>query len=89
MFHGVSNTLKGTFLESQLKELYEGSKRAKEDIAKAISDYSEIPLKEIEKLMIDGGVILTADQAKDKKLISDIIEPAIPSDTDIVSIGNN
>lgn len=90
MFHGIAVPLQtASYLESQLKELYEGSIRSKENIARAISTYSNTALKDIEKLMIDGGVILTAEQAKDKGFISNIEEPSIPSDADIVSIGNS
>lgn len=88
MFHGISTTLNGVFLESQLKELYEGAKRSKEDIAKAISKYSGIPLMDIEKLMVDGGVILTAERAKSLKFISNIAEPAIPQGADVANISN-
>lgn len=89
MFHGITNQLpSANYLESQLKELYEGSVRAKGDVAKAISTYSGILLKDIEDLMIDGGMILTAEQAKTKGLISSIAEPVIPTNADIISIGN-
>ena len=89
MFHGVSMNLNtGSFLEQQLKEIYESSKRMKSDIAKAISTYSGVSLSEIEALMIDGGVILSAEQAKGKGLIINIVEPNIPQNTDISSVGN-
>lgn len=89
MFHGIFMTLQSAnYLESQLKELYDGSVRSKNDIAKAISTYSGILLKDIESWMIDGGVILTAEQAKTKGFISNIVEPAIPANADIINIGN-
>lgn len=89
MFHGVSMNLSaGSLLEQQLKEIYENSKRMKSDIAKAISTYSGISLSEVETLMIDGGVILSAEQAKGKGFISNIIEPNIPQNADISSVGN-
>jgi len=89
MFHGITTTLQTpNYLESQLKELYEGSKRSKENIAKAISEYSGIPLKEIEALMVDGGSILTAEEAKAKNFISTIVEPAIPPGADVTAISN-
>ncbi len=89
MFHGIATSLQAAnYLESQLKEFYEGSMRSKENIAKAISTYSGILLNDIESLMIDGGKILTAEQAKAKGFISSIAEPVIPPDADIISIGN-
>lgn len=89
MFHGITLTLlSANYLESQLKELYDGSIRSKKDIAKAISTYSGILLKDIESWMIDGGIILTAEEAKANGFISSIAEPAIPSNADIISIGN-
>jgi len=89
MFHGITMTLPAAnYLESQLKELHDGSVRSKEDIAKAISTYSGILLKDIESLMIDGGMILTAEQAKAKGFISSIAEPKIPAGADIINIGN-
>ena len=89
MFHGVSMNLeKSTLIESQLKELYDGAKRLKEDIAKAVSAYTGIKLAEIEALMIDGGKMLTAEEAKAKGFISSIAEPAIPANADIIGISN-
>ncbi|MCK9603417.1 MAG: ATP-dependent Clp protease proteolytic subunit [Candidatus Omnitrophica bacterium] len=89
MFHGITMTLPAAnYLESQLKEIYDGTVRSKKDIARAISTYSGIQLKDIESLMIDGGVILTAEQAKDRGFISSIVEPAIPSNADIINISN-
>ena len=89
MFHAIATGLQAAnYLESQLKEFYEGSIRSKENIAKAISTYSGILLKDIENLMIDGGVILTAEQAKTKGFISSISEPTIPNNADIISISN-
>jgi len=89
MFHGIFMTLQSAnYLESQLKELYDGSIRSKEDIARAISTYSGILLKDIQSLMIDGGVILTAEEAKTKGFISSIAEPVIPTNADIISISN-
>ncbi|MGC9603189.1 MAG: ATP-dependent Clp protease proteolytic subunit [Minisyncoccia bacterium] len=89
MFHGIATMLQSAnYVESQLKEFYEGSVRSKENIAKAISTYSGMAFKEVESLMIDGGVILNAEQARDKKFISDIVEPNIPAGADIISIGN-
>ena len=89
MFHGVSMNLeKSTLIESQLKELYDGTKRLKEDIAKAVSAYTGIKLAEIEALMIDGGKMLTAEEAKTKGFISSIAEPAIPANADIIGISN-
>ena len=89
MFHGVSMNLNaGSFLEQQLKEIYDSSKRMKADIAKAISTYSGVSLSEIETLMIDGGVILTAEEAKRKGFITNIVEPNIPQNADISSVGN-
>jgi ATP-dependent protease ClpP protease subunit len=89
MFHGIATTLQSAnYVESQLKEVYEGSIRQKENLAKAISTYLSIKLEDIRELMIDGGKILNAEQAKDKGLISDIREPAIPNNADIASISN-
>jgi ATP-dependent protease ClpP protease subunit len=89
MFHGVTMNLKEcNLLEQQLKEIYESSKRMKSDIAKAISTYIGLPLSDIEKLMIDGGVILTAEEAKRNGFITDIIDPQIPQGADISSISN-
>ncbi len=89
MFHGVTWTLPaGVYIESQLKEFYEGTIRGKNDIAKAISTYSGISSNDIESLMIQGGVILTAEQAKAKGFISNIAEPVIPPGADITNIGN-
>ncbi len=89
MFHGVTMNLNaGGFLEQQLKELYDGSKRMKSSIANAISEYSNVALSEIEALMIDGGVTLSAEEAKIRRFISSITEPSIPSNADVVSISN-
>lgn len=89
MFHGIAMMLpQANYLESQLKESYEGSIRSKQNIANAITTYSGIPLKDIESLMIDGGTILTAEQAKDKGFISSIMEPIIPPNSDIMCINN-
>jgi len=89
MFHGVSMTLeKGNLIESQLKEIYDGVKRLKEDIAKNVSSYTDINILEINKLMIDGGVTLTAQEAKDQGFISSIVEPVIPNGADIINISN-
>jgi len=87
MFHGVTTNLNAcSLLEQQLKELYDGSKRMKSDIAKAISTYSGLPLSEIDELMVDGGTILTAEQAQTKKIISSILEPAIPAGSDVITV---
>jgi len=89
MFHGVSMNLeKSAYLEQQLKEFYDGSKRLKDDIAKGISKYAGLPLSDIQSLMIDGGVILSAEEAKTKGFITDIVEPNIPSNADISVISN-
>lgn len=89
MFHGITMNLQtASYVESQLKEIYEGTVRLKKDIAKAINTYSGIPLEDIERLMVDGGVILTAEQAKEKGFISSIVEPAIPNNADIITINN-
>lgn len=89
MFHGISMNLNpGAFLEQQLKELYENSKRLKENIAKGISSYTGIPLKNIESLMIDGGSILSASEAKQAGFISKIEEPRIPQNADLTTINN-
>lgn len=89
MFHGVSMNLeKSTFIESQLKELYDGSRKLKEGIAKGVSAYTGIEISIIQELMIDGGVTLTAEEAKTKGFISNIIEPTIPVNADIISISN-
>jgi len=89
MFHGVSMNLKeGGLLEQQLKEIYDGSKRLKADIAKAISTYIGLPLTDIEGLMKDGGNILSSDEAKKRGFISAITELSIPKDADVVSVGN-
>lgn len=89
LFHGVSMNLeKVSLLEQQLKELYENSKRMKSDIAKAISTYTGLQLSQIETLMIDGGVILTAEEAKSKGFITNIIEPNIPQNADVSVVSN-
>ena len=89
MFHGVSMNLeRNSLIESQLKELYDNSRRLKADIAKSISTYTGIEISEVNELMIDGGVTLTADEAKTKGFISDIKEPVIPVNADIISISN-
>jgi len=89
MFHGVAIPLQpANYLESQLKEFYEGAKRLKNDIAKAINAYSGISLQDIESWMIDGSVTLTAEQAKTKGFISSIAEPVIPANADIINISN-
>src|SRR3989344_3317757 len=87
MFHGVSMNLeKSTLAESQLKELYNSLKKLKEDIAKGVSTYTGIELSIVEALMIDGGITLTAEEAKTKGFISNIAEPAIRANADIISI---
>ncbi len=89
MFHGVSMNLNASaYLEQQLKELYDSSRRLKDDIAKGISNYTGIPLTDIRDLMIDGGSILMAEEAKNKGLISSIAEPLIPTNADIFTISN-
>ena len=89
MFHGVSmNMNAGGLLEQQLKEIYDSSRRMKADIAKAISSYVGLPLNKIEALMIDGGSILSAEQAKTDGFITNIIEANIPADADIATISN-
>ncbi|KKS94274.1 MAG: hypothetical protein UV70_C0003G0099 [Parcubacteria group bacterium GW2011_GWA2_43_13] len=89
MFHGVSMNLeKSTLIQSQLKELHDSSKKLKEDIAKGVSTYTGIELSIVEALMIDGGITLTAEEAKTKGFISNIAEPAIPANADIISISN-
>jgi len=89
MFHGVSMNLeKSSLAESQLKELYNSLKKLKEDIAKGVSAYAGIELSKIQELMIEGGVTLTAEEAKTKGFISNIAEPTIPANADIISISN-
>ncbi len=89
MFHGVATGLQAAnYLESQLKEFYEGNIRSKNDIANAISSYSNIPLKNIASWMIDGGVIMNAEEAKTNGFISSIAEPSIPTGADILNISN-
>jgi len=89
MFHGITNGLPAAnYVESQLKEIYEGSIRSKKDIAKAISTYSGWALKDIEELMVDGGSILDAEEAKKRGFITSIVEPQIPEDADIINISN-
>ena len=89
MFHGVSMNLeKNAYLESQLKEIYDMSKRLKDDIAKYVSEYTGLLLSDVQSLMIDGGVILSAEQAKTKGFISSIAEPVIPPGADIINISN-
>lgn len=90
LFHGVTMNLQqvGGLLEQQLKELYENSKRLKADIAKAISDYTSLPITDINDLMIDGGSILSAEESQTKGFITKIEEAQIPADADIVVINN-
>lgn len=89
IFHGVSMNLeKNTLVESQLKELYDGSRKLKEDIVRGISAYTGIEISKIQALMIDGSVILTAEEAKTKGFISSIKEPNIPINADIISVSN-
>lgn len=89
MFHGVSMNLeKSTLAESQLKELYNSLKKLKEDIAKGVSAYTGIELSKIQELMVEGGVTLTAEEAKTRGFISNITEPSIPANADIISISN-
>jgi len=71
-----------------LKELYDGSRKLKEDIAKGVSVYTGIEISKIQALMIDGGVTLTAEEAETKGSISNITEPTIPVNADIISISN-
>lgn len=77
-----------TLIESQIKERYEGVKRLRENIAKNFSEYTELPEQEVGNLMIDGGTILSALQAKEKKIIHEIKEPKIPTGARVVSVGN-
>ncbi len=89
LFHGVSMPIQtGNYLESQLKELHEGSIRSKKNIANAISAYSNVLLKDVEGLMVDGGKILTAAEAKEKGFITSVSEPSIPTGADIINISN-
>jgi len=89
MFHGVTMNLeKCSLVESQLKEIYNNVKKLKEDIAKAISSFSGIKLSDIDSLMVDGGNTLTAEEAKTRGFISNIAEPSIPNNADIISVGN-
>jgi len=89
MFHGVSMNMKeGGLLEQQLKEIYDSSRRMKSDIANAISSYVGLPLTHIEDLMINGGSIISAQEAKDRGFKSDIIEANIPANADIITISN-
>ncbi len=89
MFHGVSMNLeKSSLLEQQLKEIYDSSKRLKDDIAKAISSYIGLPVEKIQALMIDGGSILSAEKAKSEGFITDIVEANIPADANITVINN-
>lgn len=89
MFHGVTMNLeKSSLVESQLKELHDGSKKLKDDIAKSISLYTGIEIIKIQELMIDGGITLTAEEARTKGFISSIAEPNIPYNADIISISN-
>ncbi len=56
--------------------------------AKCVSEYMNLPLSDIRSLMIDGSTILSAEQAKAKGFITNIVEPNIPQNADISSIGN-
>ena len=82
------NLEKCSLIEPQLKELYDGCKKLKEDIAKHVSTYTGIKLAEVDSLMVNGGVTLGAEEAKTKGFISAIAEPIIPPSADIINISN-
>jgi len=89
LFHGVSMNLeKQSLIESQLAELHKNAKRLRENIAAAFAAYTGLSIAATEELMISGGTILTAAEAKEKSIINDIRDAKIPAEVQFISIGN-
>ena len=90
MYHGVATHFQKdeNLIESQVKERYEGLMRHRQDIVKNYSAYTGLPLADVEKMMVDGGNILSSTEALEKRIISGIKEPIIPIGSKVVTIGN-
>lgn len=90
LFHGVTLTFeKQTFIESQLEEQSKQLKRLRENIASTFATYTGLTSVEAEALMVTGATILTAAEALSKSIINEIRDAKIPSDSQIISIGNS
>lgn len=88
MFHGVHDQINGNLGENDLKERYENLKRLRESIAKDFSAYTGIDIGRINRLMIEGGTIMSAETALTESIINEIRDAGIPPGSTIISIGN-
>ena len=77
-----------SYTEAQLNEQYKIAKRLREDIAKSLSAYVGMNLSDVNTLFADDAAILSADEAKNKGIVHEVVDATIPKGIQIISIGN-
>lgn len=89
LFHGVlMGYTSVSFTEAQLNEQYKIAKRSREDIAKSLSIYVGMSLPDVNNLLADDAAIISANEAKRKGIVHEVVDVTIPKGVRVISIGN-
>jgi hypothetical protein len=84
MFHGIFHPINASLKKIQLQELLSGINVSESKVAGIISERTNLTTKEIKRLFLQGET-KDAPFALKKGLVTEIRDPKIPKDTEILS----